>query len=170
MSVEKIVSVFLQVSLQRLPATGSETARTTRRDGSLDGEEMKATQRDRERSVGPSCGNRGGVSESIPEGNEEARGVSECGWRSEVRGRSEAQERLTVRETVSLPVPLGRRVSAQLTERHPALPAAHYLGPIITQLQGDAGDVTRMKKMTPPLPIPKDSYIKYICMHYHSKV
>lgn len=88
------------------------------------------------------------VSESIPEGNEEARGVS-----LDEGGRSEggAIHTLAARQIKRFSVFLFHSAvvsQPRLTELHPALPAAHYPGPIITALQQDTCYVTRMKIVT----------------------
>lgn len=65
---------------------GAESPSIIKEDSSLRAEKMKATEWDREKSVGQTCGNSGGVREHPRRKWGGKRG--ESGWGREVRGRS----------------------------------------------------------------------------------
>lgn len=97
---------------------GAESPSIIKEDSSLYAEKMKATEWDREKSVGQTCGNSGGVREHPRRKWGGKRG--ETGRGREVRGRSHPH---TCRQTnVFLSVLLGSRVSAAADRAPPCTP------------------------------------------------
>lgn len=125
---------------------GAESPSIIKEDSSLHAEKMRATEWDREKSVRQTCGNSGGVREHPRRKWGGKRG--ESGWGREVRGRSHPHTCRQTDKTFFFLFHSAVVSQPRLTELHPALPAAHYPGPIITPLQQDTCYVTRMKIVT----------------------